>query len=80
MKLKYRIKLALIKRGIRKARRAEEEALILRIMNKIARGETYQARGSERDYAFERILDRVGFKYEFTANLSCVTYYITAEQ
>ncbi len=80
MKLKYRIKLAQIKNGIRKAHRAEEEAVILRIMNKIARGETYQAHGSQRDYAFERMLDRVGFKYEFTATLSSVTYYITAEQ
>ena len=80
MKLKYRIKLALVKKGIRKARRAEEEAVILRIMNKIARGETYQVHGSQRDYAFERMLDRVGFKYEFTASLSSVTYYITAEQ
>ncbi len=80
MKLKYRIELARIKRGVRKARRAEEEDLILRIMNKIARGEMYQVHVSQRDHAFERILDRVGFKYEFTATLSRVTYYITAEQ
>lgn len=82
MKLKYRIKLALIKRRIRKARRLQEDAFVTNILDKIAHGEMiiqHTSKSNQPD--LERLFKRMGLKYEIHVNnIGGFYYQIPPEQ